>query len=62
VVPYVVEGMLDASGARTSIVSEHTTGLDLYLDPTMIDARTSEHVEGVLRQALETLRRHKPGK
>ena len=62
VVPYVVEGMLDASGARTSIVSEHTTGLDLYLDPTMIDARTSQPVEGVLRQGLETRSRPKPGK
>jgi len=62
VVPYVVEGILDASGAMTSIVSEHITGLDLYLDPTMIDARTSERVEGVLREALEALRRHKPAK
>ncbi len=62
VVPYVVEGMLDASGAKMEIVSEHMTGLDLYLDPAMIDARTSERVAGVLRQALDTLERNKPAK
>jgi class 3 adenylate cyclase len=62
VVPYLVEGMLDASGAKMEIVSEHMTGLDLYLDPAMIDARTSERVAGVLRQALDTLERNKPAK
>jgi hypothetical protein len=62
VVPYVVEGMLDASGTKMEIVSEHMTGLDLYLDPAMIDARTSERVAGVLRQALDTLERNKPAK
>jgi len=62
VVPYRVEGMLDASGARMPVVSEHMTGLDLYLDPTIIDERTSERVEGVLKEALEALQRHKPAK
>ena len=62
VVPYLVEGMLDASGTKMEIVSEHMTGLDLYLDPAMIDAKTSERVAGVLRQALDTLERNKPAK
>ena len=62
VVPYRVEGMLDASGARMPVVSEHMTGLDLYLDPTIIDEGTSERVEGVLKDALEALQRHKPAK
>ena len=61
VVPYRVEGMLDESGARMPVVSEHMTGLDLYLDPTIIDERTSERVEGVLKEALQALRGHRPG-
>ncbi len=55
VIPYAVEGMLDASGAKVQIFSEHMTGLDFYLDPAMIDARTSEHVREVLQTALATL-------
>jgi len=31
------------------------TGLDLYLDPTMIDAGAAEHVRAVLRNALVAL-------
>jgi len=29
----VVEGMLDGSGKKIQIFSEHMTGLDFYLDP-----------------------------
>ena len=32
VIPYAVDGMLDASGAKVQIFSEHMTGLDFYLD------------------------------
>ncbi|CAG0977571.1 adenylate cyclase [Burkholderiales bacterium] len=60
VVPYVVEGLLDASGKKMEIFSEHMTGLDFYLDPAMIDAPTSERARRVLRQALATLDRPKP--
>ena len=55
IIPYVVEGLLDAAGKTSAIFSEHTSGLDFYLDPTMIDARETEHVRGVLQRALETL-------
>ncbi len=60
VVPYVVMGILDAAGTRTTIINEHSSGLDLYLDPTMIDERTSERARGLLKQALDALERHKP--
>jgi class 3 adenylate cyclase len=55
VVPYAVEGMLDASGEKIEIFSEHMTGLDFYLDPTMVDRRAAEHVRTVLRNALAAL-------
>jgi adenylate cyclase len=41
VIPYAVDGMLDASGAKVQIFSEHMTGLDFYLDPAMIVANQS---------------------
>ena len=61
VVPYVVEGMLNESGAKVEVFSEHTSGLDFYLDPTLLDAPTAEHIRGVLRHALEALERLRPG-
>ncbi len=61
VIPYVVEGMLDASGEKVEIFSEHMTGLDFYLDPATVDAPTSERIRGVLRKALEILERRRPG-
>jgi hypothetical protein len=38
VIPYSVEGMLDTAGQKIKIFSEHLTGLDFYLDPSMIHA------------------------
>jgi len=61
IVPYVVEAMLNEAGARMEVFSEHSSGLDFYLDPTMLDAPSAEHIRGVLRQALDTLERLEPG-
>lgn len=60
VVPWVVEGMLDARGAAQQIFSEHTIGVDFYLDPAMIDTRTADRVREVLREALSTLEQRRP--
>jgi len=59
VVPYLVEGMLDAAGKRMSVFSEHMTGLDLYFDPTMVDPRTSDRIKAILKDALDALERGK---
>jgi len=60
VIPYLVEGMQNADGEKTEIFSENMTGLDLYLDPTMLDTRSAEHVRAVLRSALATLEKTAP--
>jgi class 3 adenylate cyclase len=57
VIPYLVEGHLDPTGARTSIISEHGAGLDIYIDPTMVDERTAERAQHLLLKALDTLRK-----
>jgi adenylate cyclase len=59
VVPYVVEGMLDATGKKMAVFSEHMTGLDFYLDPTMVDPRTTDRIKAILRDALDALERRK---
>ena len=61
VVPYLVEGHLDATGAKSTIISEHSTGLDFYLDPTLVDARSAERIRHVLLHALDTMDKRKRG-
>jgi hypothetical protein len=55
VVPYAVDGIIAASGAKTEIVSEHLTGLDLYLDPNLVETGGTEKARSVLRHALAML-------
>jgi hypothetical protein len=57
IVPYSVKGTLDAAGAQREIFSEHTTGMDFYLDPSMVDAARAERIRMVLRNALQALER-----
>ena len=44
-----------AAGEKSLIFSEHMTGLDLYLDPSMVDSSHSEHVCTILKNALKAL-------
>jgi adenylate cyclase len=55
VVPYAVEGMLDAMGQKVEIFSEHMTGLDFYLDPSMINVGSAERIRTVLQKAIAAL-------
>jgi hypothetical protein len=55
VVPYVVEGLLDAAGREVQVFSEHGVGLALYLDLNAIARDAAEHKLTVLRGALAAL-------
>ena len=55
VVPYVVDGLLDASGRTVRVVNVHTPGLDLYLDPSKIDRAEADRIRQILRDALDRL-------
>jgi class 3 adenylate cyclase len=55
VVPYAVDGIVDAEGGSTEIISEHLRGLDLYLDPTMVESGSDEKIRSVLRRAMAVL-------
>ncbi len=60
VIPYTVEGLLDASGNTVEIFSEHMTGLDFYLDPSMVPVGSAARIRAVLRKALSALDRNGP--
>jgi adenylate cyclase len=60
VIPYAVEGMLDADGQKIEIFSEHMPGLDFYLDPSMVTAGSAEHIRARLREALSALDKYGP--
>jgi adenylate cyclase len=57
VVPYAVDGTIAASDEKTEIVSEHLRGLDLYLDPNLVETGGTEKARSVLRHALAMLER-----
>ena len=55
VVPYAVEGMLDAVGQKVQIFSEHMTGLDFYLDPSRVNVGSAERIRALLQDAITAL-------
>jgi adenylate cyclase len=60
VVPYAVEGMLDAMGQKVEIFSEHMTGLDFYLDPSMVNVGSTERIRALLQEAISALDKYGP--
>ena len=56
VVPFAVNGIVDASGAAIHVFSEHQTGLDFYLNADMIEAERAPHIRKVLQDALDALK------
>ena len=60
VIPYAVEGMLDAAGQKIKIFSEHLTGLDFYLDPSMVPLGSAEQIRAVLQDAIVALEKYGP--
>jgi len=55
VVPYVVEGVLDETGRKIEIFSEHMTGLDFYLDPRAVDPTAIERIRATLKNGIAAL-------
>ena len=55
VVPYEVEGLLGELAQRPQVISEHATGLDLFLDVEAIDENGVERAKKRLSEALMAL-------
>ncbi len=58
VVPFAVEGMLDALGQKVEIFSEHMTGLDFYLDPAMVTVGSAHRIRTLLQKAIASLEKY----
>ena len=56
IVPYSVEGLLEEYGQRTQVISEHATGLDIFLDLDAMDEEAAAHARKRLAEALVALR------
>ncbi len=61
VVPYSVEGLLSEHGQRANVISEHATGVDIFLDFEAMDEDAADHARRRLSEALEALG-SRPGK
>ncbi|MBI2740645.1 MAG: adenylate/guanylate cyclase domain-containing protein [Rhodospirillales bacterium] len=59
IVPYLVDGLLDATGTKIEKFSEHTTGLDFYLDLGVVDDAAEGRIRGLLQDAIAALDRRK---
>jgi len=55
VVPYAVVRLTDTDAERDGVVIERMAGLDIFLDPAMVDARDTERVRAILGSALAAL-------
>jgi adenylate cyclase len=55
IVPYAVDGVLDESGEKVEVFREHMTGLDFYLDPSILDESRAAHIRTLLQNALKAL-------
>jgi hypothetical protein len=56
VVPYAVEGSTDAARKAGPVISEHDTGLDLFIDTGAIDASAAERVRRTLENVAAELK------
>jgi class 3 adenylate cyclase len=57
VVPYAIDGLIDADGNTIEVFSEHATGLDLYLDLGRVDINQAQSLKLILQRAINALDR-----
>jgi hypothetical protein len=55
VVPYAVEGLLSEFAQRVQVISEHATGVDIFLDLEALDDEGAERARRRLHEALIAL-------
>ena len=60
ITPWVVQAMRDEQGVLLERFSEHTTGLDFYFDPTIVEPDVVPRIRQVLADAIAALDRRKP--
>jgi class 3 adenylate cyclase len=59
IVPYLVDGVLDATGVKIEKFSEQAAGLDFYLDLNAVDDAAHGRIRSLLQDAIAALDRRK---
>jgi adenylate cyclase len=59
IVPYLVDGVLDATGVKIEKFSEQAAGLDFYLDLGAVDDAAHGRIRGLLQDAIAALDRRR---
>jgi adenylate cyclase len=59
VVPYSVDNVLDTA-LKGDVIVERMTGLDFYLDPSIVDAQGVDRIRSILGEALVKLDKRRP--
>lgn len=59
VIPYSVDNVLDIA-PKGEVIVERMTGLDFYLDPSILDAQGADRIRSVLGEALAALDKRRP--
>jgi class 3 adenylate cyclase len=59
VIPYSLDNVVDTA-AKGAVIIERMTGLDFYLDPSIVDAQAADRVRSILSEALAALDRRQP--
>jgi class 3 adenylate cyclase len=60
VVPYTVDRLVGAGSDDDDILIERMPGLDLYLNPAVIDTKDAERIRTVLGEAMAALDKRQP--
>ena len=55
VIPYMVDGSLDGSGAELPLLSEHRLGITMYMDLGSLDAGDRGRARSALKDAIDML-------
>jgi adenylate cyclase len=58
-IPYSVDDVLDET-AKGEVIVEHMTGLDFYLDASIVDAQGVDRIRSILGSALTALDKRQP--
>jgi adenylate cyclase len=56
IVPYAVEGAIDEMSEALPVISEHGTGLDIFIDMRAIDAASAQRVSRMLENVVAELK------
>ncbi|MBL8838786.1 MAG: adenylate/guanylate cyclase domain-containing protein [Alphaproteobacteria bacterium] len=55
IVPFAVEGLVEAGAQSAHVISEHGSGVDLFIDVDAVDPATAARLRGVLQDAVAVL-------